>query len=189
MDIVVILKTSNLDNFKNLRVELGLFGVQKPFHTSKIDVSQYKNLKPERHNNPGVLHYLPTVLADNRTYYVRLTSNQQQPPEIAHIYYFVANSTFKSFEIDYSPNFNHQDNLKHTSKWMFVFLIALIVVVYNINQILAFVTDLTKQMYSKFLTTNRRELPSDSPMHTSDIDDLVQNINAPHKRKSKPRRT
>lgn len=187
-DVIAILKTPNPENFKNMRLEMGLVSISKPFYLSKIDSNFYKNYKPQKHNNPGIMQHLPSIAMDNRSYYLRLNSVNQQSPEIAHVFYFTANTSFRSFEINYNPNLNSSDNIKQTSKLTFVFLILFMFIIYNINKVAACFTDFSKTFYNKLIMNNRREVLPDSPIHTSDIDDLVQNINAPQKKKPKPRK-
>lgn len=142
-------------------------------------MSHYKITKDY---NYGVLVHVPSVPLDGKTYTLQLESSVAQKSNWkSQVQSFVSNSTFKYLELDFVVKANQtEQHMKQTSVWTLVFIFSFILVVYNAEKVYALCgLQLSKfdvnQIVSKW---KQKSQPVEHPVSTSDIDQIVQSINA-----------
>ncbi|KAK4872067.1 hypothetical protein RN001_016191 [Aquatica leii] len=190
-DILVRVYSENPDNYKNLRLRLTReSSPSSVLHTSKIDNS---NFKLSKENNAGVLVQVPSVPLDNKLYSIYLESGTSSSRIKAHTQYFTANSSFKYIDIEYLAKSNvAEQNIKQTSIWALLFIFGGLIGVYNIELTLQVVKDQLAKLnlgnINGIINNFRKPSGNEYILNSNDIDEIVQNINAP-KRKIKQRKT
>ncbi|KAF5281325.1 hypothetical protein FQR65_LT02955 [Abscondita terminalis] len=188
-DILVRVYSENPDHYKNLRLRLTReSSPSSVLHTSKIDNVNYK-INSE--NNAGVLVQVPSVQLDNKLYSIYLESGTSSSRIKAHTQYFTANSSFKYIDIEYLAKSNvAEQNIKQTSIWALLFIFGGLIGMYNIELTISIVKDqLSKlNLVNGIINNLRKPSGNEYILNSNDIDEIVQNINAP-KRKIKQRKT
>ncbi|KAK5639267.1 hypothetical protein RI129_011759 [Pyrocoelia pectoralis] len=190
-DIMVRVFSENPDAYKNLKVKLMRESTPSTvIHTSKIDSSSYKVVKE---NNAGVLIQIPSVPMDNKQYSLYLESGTSSNKVKAHTHYFTTNSSFKYIYMEYLTKTNAMEqNIKQTSIWTLLIIFLILTVIYNIDLTSQFIKDQFTKLniihFGWLLHYFRKATANEYVLDANEIDQIVQNINAP-KRKVKQRRT
>lgn len=175
--------TEDAELYKTLRVSV--FRESAPseqVHTAKLDMYKITN-----DFNNGILLQIPGVPVDGKTYSVQIEPTLQQlNRDKIQIQYFVSNSTFKYIEIDYAvKTAAPEQHMKQTSVWTLLGLFSSMIVIYYIDFIFNFVQH--KLGENGTIQGIRQKLPASEAMDASEIDLIVQSINAV-KRKAKPKK-
>ncbi|KAF5281651.1 hypothetical protein FQA39_LY17749 [Lamprigera yunnana] len=190
-DILVHIYAENPDNYKNLRLRLVReTSPSSVVHTIKIDGSNYKITKE---NNVGILVHVPSVPLDNKMYSIYVECGTSPGRLKGHTHYFSANASFKYIDIEYTAkNYSTEQNIKQTSVWTLIFIFLILLGLYNIDITLQFVKDQLMKLnllnINNMIVYFRKPAGNESVLDSSEIDEIVQNINAP-KRKVKQRKT
>lgn len=179
-DILLKVYAKDIEHYKTLRLKV-VRELPTPHlvHLTKLDMSNYRFTKDY---NYGVLVSLLPIPADGKTYSIQLESSISQKSALrSQVQSFVSNSTFKYFELDFVVKENQtEQHMKQTSVWTLVFIFSFILLVYNADKVYAFVGPQfakldVNQVVSKL---KPKSVPVEQPMSTTDIDQIVQSINA-----------
>ncbi|VEN53892.1 unnamed protein product [Callosobruchus maculatus] len=177
-DILVRVYSANVDHYKSLKVKLFRESGSSAM-TAKIDAASVKLTKAA---NPGLMIYMPSVPLDNASYSLQLESSLLVQNKKWQYHDFLANTTFKYFELDFSPKSNIIDQpIRQTSIWTLLFIFVVLVVVYNVQAVAGFLKD----RFDFNLSNLANFIPSPSSSQKStgdyfddaDIDQIVQSIN------------
>lgn len=187
MDVVVEIVASQAEHFKSLRLKLCKEHNQNsPIFNMKLESSMYKS--------PSVLIHVPALPIDNKSYFLQLESSLSTALHNykSDVEYFVANSSFKHVVMQFSIQTRIQDqDIAHTSVLALPFIILCLIGVYNIQQISKFTSDLLSRHninLTSFLNKGKAApVERNITNSTSEIDQIVQNINA-IKRKVRPKK-
>lgn len=185
MDIIAYVSSPDPENFKNLRIKLCRENnPNSPIINMKLDSSLYRT---QKFHNPGVLVHLPSLPLDNKLYFIRLESVASQSSQsynpVQH--FFNANASFKNFNLEYNPSIAHSDHaIGQTSVLILPFIVLCVILFYNIDRITKFCIEKINKLEINSLNAffqRFTSLPNDRP--SDDIDEIVQNINAPKMKK------
>lgn len=156
-------------------------------HTYRLDGS---NIKLTKDNNPGIFVQIPSIRQDDKTYSIYLESiSSHNGKSVSEPYYFIANSSFKYVELDYTFKISTTEQLiKQTSVWTLVFVFILMIGIYNIEQVLYLLKGpLEKINFSVSNIGSKANVYNQSTISNAEIDELVHNI-VTTKRKPKPKK-
>lgn len=191
MDIVVHVLSSKIEYFRSLRLKLCKENFpNSPIYSIRLDPSLYKSTGT---STPGVLLHLPPLPLDNKSYFIQLESTLSQALHNykTDIEYFIANTSFKHVVLNFNPQSQVQDHdIGHTSVLALPFLLLVILVAYNMQQISKFLMDIiSKYNLNNFTSALFKKKTSSATrvVDTDEIDQIVQNINV-IKRKVRPRK-
>lgn len=182
MDITAYVTSPDPENFKNLRIKLCKeSNPNSPIINMKLDPSLYRT---QKHQNPGVLVHLPNLPLDNKLYFIRLESVTPQTSQTYEPiqFYFNANTSFKNINLEYRPIVTHGDQaIGQTSVLILPFIVLCIVMFYNIDKITKICIEQINKLEINSLNTliPRYTTLTNDKTSNDDIDEIVQNINAP----------
>lgn len=192
-DVLVKVHAENPEHYKTLRVKVTK---ETPtsfvLHTTKLDASNVKSI--DASNNNGLLLYLPSVPLDGKMYSVQLESSltPQLNKDKGSIIYFTSNNSFQFVDLKFSYKSNsvNDEQIKQTSVWTLLFIFVILFAMYNIDYVSSLVTSKLTNINLDFITnlksktSNSNEINNDN----ADIDQIVQNINATKRNKTKSRK-
>lgn len=186
-DILVRVYTSNPEHYKTIRIKVARENPSSVIQTTKLDVS---SVKLTEDYNSGVLVQLSSIPLDGKLYSVQLESNFiNYNKQKSHIHLFTSNSSFHFVDLKFVVKTNAtEEHIKQTSLWALGVIFACMVAVYNIGAITQLIKDQLSTLNIEFLSNFKNKYQThDHVVDTTEIDQIVQNINAT-KRKVKPRK-
>lgn len=183
-DVLIKIYATKAEHYRHLKLLLYRESTNPSLvHSASVDSL---NIKVDKNRNYGILFHLPSLQLDNAEYSIHLEPAHGVKGK-TQIEYFRANSSFKYIEMDFSPKTSVKEQpIKQTSLWTIVFVLLLLLGVYNIQVIL--------ELVKKHSNFNIEGLSSYIPIpsgtksvsdYDDNIDQLVQDINNAKKHKSK----
>lgn len=183
--VLVKINTDVPEYAKHLKLNVYLKGSSaNPIHSAKLDTNK---LLPEY--NTGIIIHLPPLAKDGKTYVLQLEPfTNQNIKWVAQSVSFVADSTFKSIQMEFTVKSSNTDQqIKQTSIWSLILIISTLLIAYNVDIIIRIANEKFNLKLSSLTSLLKLKLSSstDYPANDMDIDQIVQNINAV---KKKPKR-
>ncbi|XP_045770165.1 nodal modulator 1 [Maniola jurtina] len=128
-DTNVLIHTPNIDHYKTLRLTLALEATpHSSLYSTKLDPTGYN-----QHNNPGLMHVMPRLPADNKTYVLQLESSLSKVTHSygEHVYYFNSDGKFRHFDIDFVPKVKSSEQELRQSSLLVLPLLAALGLLYT----------------------------------------------------------
>lgn len=190
-DVIVKVYSSNPEHYKSLRLMISRESSPSGLlHSMKLDMT---HVKLAEDNNPGVIVQIPSIPLDSKLYFIQLESALPQFNAMKPIVeYFTSNTSIKYIELEFIGNtFVVDHQIKQTSIWTLLFIFAVIIVIYNVEVIVQFVSERFTALNLNGIIPvklhSKSQDKEDFVIDTKEIDQIVQNINVT-KRKVKPKK-
>lgn len=189
IDVIIRVTTSNSDYFKSLRVQLFKKGnLENPLYSQRIE----QPITTTDRINSGSLVFLPRVPFDGKSYIVELASTLSEK----HFKYalpteqFEANRSTIYLELNFSPEIRLNANEFSENSFSAIILLGLVIIAFfqqdaAVKACTFLWNKLCNVMQAAINQTSspkKKENRFEAAYNESEIDKIVQSINAPKKR-------
>uniref|UniRef100_A0A2H1VYC3 SFRICE_011490 n=1 Tax=Spodoptera frugiperda TaxID=7108 RepID=A0A2H1VYC3_SPOFR len=175
----VVVYTSNPTHYRALRLYLTADSSQAALYSARLEPG------PGPHN-PGLMHVLPRLPADNLTYVLRLqcslskaTHSYEEP-----VYYFVSDGQYKHFTIEFEPKVKSSDQEVRQTSLLVLPLLVLLGLAWRYRDRLL---ESLAAAAAKAARPTRAPRPERGPdtLDRASIDQIVSALNPPPKKPKK----
>lgn len=188
IDVIARVTASN-DYFKSLRILMYKKGnLDNPLYSQRVE----QPITAKNRINPGSLVFFPRVPFDGQSYVVELTStlSDKHFKYSLHVEQFVANRSTVFLEFDFSPEIRLSESEFSENSFSAIILLGLVIVALfkqelaiNVGTILWLkIWSVAQAAINQTSSPKKKENRFDIAYNESEIDKIVQSINAPRKK-------
>lgn len=189
IDVIARVTASNNDYFKSLRVQMYKKGnLDSPLYSQRIE----QPIGGKSRANSGSMVFFPRIPFDDKIYIVELTTtlSDKNFKYSLPVEQFAANRSTIYLELDFSPEIRLNENEFNENSFSALILLGLVIIAFFKQELAVEVcsflwtkiSNVAQTAINQASSPKKKENRFDTVYNESEIDKIVQSINAPKKR-------